>query len=107
MVTRVGTRQIKDNGILREDINTTTPNQSLIRRIIAGVGISLSSTGADTGTGDVTISATENLSFSYRIIAANSLMEISNEQQMSVHGELSLMENSELKIQGELVIAKG
>lgn len=50
--------QIRDDGILREDLNTTIASSAVIRKIIAGAGISFSSTGIDTGTGDVTITAT-------------------------------------------------
>ena len=42
--------------VIRHTLNTTTPNQAVIRKIIAGNGIVISSTGVDDGTGDVTIS---------------------------------------------------
>lgn len=42
--------------VIRYNLNTTTPHQAVIRKIIAGNGIVISSTGVDTGTGDVTIS---------------------------------------------------
>jgi len=48
---------IKDGSIQRIDVDTTTPGQSIITKVIAGTGVSIdSSTGADVGTGDVTIS---------------------------------------------------
>ena len=50
--------QIKDGTIYREDLNTTVTGKALVRRIVAGSGVSLGSTGADSGTGDVTINAT-------------------------------------------------
>ncbi len=57
-VTGVRGRQILDGDIVRADLNTTTVGSAVTRRLIAGTNISLSSTGADTGTGDVTINIT-------------------------------------------------
>jgi hypothetical protein len=57
-VTNVRGRQLKDDDVLRQDLNTTVSGSAVIRRVFAGVnaGISLASTGVDSGTGDVTIS---------------------------------------------------
>jgi hypothetical protein len=57
-VTNVRGRQLKDDDVLRQDLNTTVSGSAVIRRVFAGVnaGISLASTGVDGGTGDVTIS---------------------------------------------------
>jgi len=57
-VTGLRGRQVLDGDITRSDINTSTAGSALIARIIAGTNISITSTGADSGTGDVTISAT-------------------------------------------------
>jgi hypothetical protein len=51
-----GTTDILGGSVIRYALNTTTPNQAVISKIIAGNGISISSTGVDAGTGDVTIS---------------------------------------------------
>lgn len=51
-----GTTDILGGSVIRYALNTTTPNQAVIRKIIAGNGITISSTGVDPGTGDVTIS---------------------------------------------------
>lgn len=51
-----GTTDILGGSVIRYNLNTTTPNQAVIRKIIAGNGITISSTGVDAGTGDVTIS---------------------------------------------------
>jgi hypothetical protein len=51
-----GATDILGGSIIRHDMNTTTPNQAVITKIIAGDGISITSTGVDPGTGDVTIS---------------------------------------------------
>jgi hypothetical protein len=49
--------QILDEGITRSDLNVSTPGSAVIRKIIAGTNITISQTGADAGTGDVTINA--------------------------------------------------
>ena len=51
-----GSTDILGGSVIRYALNTTTPNQAVIRKIIAGNGITISSTGVDPGTGDVTIS---------------------------------------------------
>jgi hypothetical protein len=103
MVTRVGSKQIKDGGVLREDINISMPGQALITQLLAGVGINIVSTGIDEGTGVVTISATENLSFSYRIV--DQYIPVAPTQQMTVHGEIEIKSGGELDVSGEIVIA--
>jgi hypothetical protein len=55
-VTNVRGRQLKDDDVLRQDLNTTTSGSAVIRKGVSGTGIALSSTGVDAGTGDVTIS---------------------------------------------------
>ena len=52
----VRSSQIRDGEVWRDDLNTTTPGQAVVRKIIAGTGVNISETGVDTGTGDVTIS---------------------------------------------------
>lgn len=51
---------IKQGSVSRSDLNTTTVGQAVVAKIVQGTGISISSTGADAGTGDVTISASGN-----------------------------------------------
>lgn len=53
--TEIGTRQILDGSVNRDDIDTTTTGKALVTKIIAGDGIDISSTGVDAGTGDVTV----------------------------------------------------
>ena len=48
--------QVSDGSVTRSDLNVTTAGSAVIRKIIAGSGVSLVSTGVDAGTGDVTIS---------------------------------------------------
>jgi len=50
--------QVKDGSIQRPDLDVVTPSKAVITKIIQGTGISISSTGVDSGTGDVTVSAT-------------------------------------------------
>jgi hypothetical protein len=57
-VTGLRGRQILDGDVLRADLNTSTSGSAVITKIIAGTNISISSTGVDAGTGDVTINAT-------------------------------------------------
>jgi hypothetical protein len=59
-VTTLRGRQVLDGDITRADVNTSTAGSAVITKVIAGTGISISSTGADAGTGDVTISASGN-----------------------------------------------
>jgi hypothetical protein len=47
--------QIKDATIQRVDLDTSTAGQAVIAKVVQGTGITISSTGADSGTGDVTI----------------------------------------------------
>jgi hypothetical protein len=54
--TLVRKSQIRPLNIIRSDINTTTSGSALITKIIAGTGLTLSSsTGVNPGTGDVTV----------------------------------------------------
>lgn len=62
-ITAPSGRQILDGSIQRVDLDTTTVGQAVIRKVVQGAGISLSATGADAGTGDVTITGTGLLDF--------------------------------------------
>jgi hypothetical protein len=48
-------KQILDGSIQRADLDTTTVGQAVSTKLVQGTGVSLSSTGADAGTGDVTV----------------------------------------------------
>ncbi len=54
-LTELYTFQIGDKAVVRGDLNVQTPGSAVITKLIPGAGISLSSSGADTGTGDVTV----------------------------------------------------
>ena len=47
--------QILDGTVGRDDLDVTTLGQSAITKVVAGTGVTLSWTGADQGTGDVTV----------------------------------------------------
>ena len=53
-----GADQIASNTIVRGDLNTATTGAAVIAKVIAGTNITISQTGVDAGTGDVTINAT-------------------------------------------------
>lgn len=65
--TQTKTDQIADGGVTRDDLNTADSGKAVVRKIVQGSGITISSTGADSGTGDVTINssagASDRLSF--------------------------------------------
>ena len=54
--TNIRGQQILNGTVARADLNVSTTGSAVVARILQGTGITLSSTGADTGTGDVTIS---------------------------------------------------
>ena len=54
MATRIKSENIADSEVKRQDLNTTTTGSAVIAKLVAGKFISISSTGADVGTGDVT-----------------------------------------------------
>lgn len=56
--TSVRSEQIEDGEVKRDDLNIAQVGQAVIRKLIGGTGISLGFTGADPGTGDVTVTAT-------------------------------------------------
>jgi hypothetical protein len=72
--TEVRSKQIKDGGVKREDLNTDISGRAVITKIIAGDNITISSTGVDEGTGDVTINAgsqSQNTSHTFSTITNN------------------------------------
>lgn len=56
--TTVGTGIVRDASINKDDIDTTISGKALITDVKAGTNISLIWTGADEGTGSVTINST-------------------------------------------------
>ncbi len=56
--TQIRGPQVVDGSIQRDDLDTATAGQAVTRKIVAGTGINIGSTGVDAGTGDVTINKT-------------------------------------------------
>lgn len=67
--TQLSTREI--GSVQRNDFDITTSGQAVITKIVAGTNVSLSSTGVDAGTGDVTINVTSTGGMT-RIVATSS-----------------------------------
>lgn len=55
--TEIKSHQIKNGSIQIEDLDQSTVGHSVIAKVQAGQNITISSTGADDGTGIVTINA--------------------------------------------------
>lgn len=53
--TTIRGKQVLDGSIQRADLDTTTVGQAVVAKLVQGTNIALSSTGADAGTGDVTV----------------------------------------------------
>lgn len=51
--------QVLDGSIQRADLDVSTVGKAVVAKLIQGTGIALSSTGADSGTGDVTVSGAD------------------------------------------------
>lgn len=49
--------QVLDGSIQRADLDVSTVGKAVVAKLVQGAGITLSSTGADSGTGDVTVAA--------------------------------------------------
>jgi hypothetical protein len=47
--------QLKDGTVQRADLDVATVGQAVVAKLVQGTGITLSSTGGDSGTGDVTV----------------------------------------------------
>jgi len=56
--TQIRGTQVEDGTIQRRDLNIATAGQAVVAKIVQGTNVTLSSTGADSGTGDVTVSVT-------------------------------------------------
>jgi hypothetical protein len=55
--TLIRGKQVLDGSIQRADLDTSTVGQAVVAKLVQGAGITLSATGADSGTGDVTVAA--------------------------------------------------
>lgn len=57
--TGLKSEQIQDEQIKSQDLNITETGHAVITKVVAGTGVTISSTGIDAGTGAVTINATQ------------------------------------------------
>jgi hypothetical protein len=55
-LTTIRGKQVLDGTIQRHDLDVSTVGQAVVAKLIQGTNVTLSSTGGDAGTGDVTIS---------------------------------------------------
>jgi hypothetical protein len=55
-------KQVLDGSIQRADLDIVTAGQAVVAKLLQGTNVALSSTGADSGTGDVTINAPDSVS---------------------------------------------
>lgn len=53
--TQIGTSLIQDGSVRRSDINVTTSGEALITKVLVNSPLTISSTGVNAGTGDVTL----------------------------------------------------
>ena len=54
--TAIRSRQIGTQEVQRTNLDVTNSSKAVVAKVAAGSGVSISSTGVDSGTGDVTIS---------------------------------------------------
>lgn len=50
-----GANGVQPGSLIRSLLNTTTAGSAVVAKVLPGAGIVLTSTGADSGTGDVTV----------------------------------------------------
>jgi hypothetical protein len=55
-ITTIRGKQVLDGTIQRTDLDVSTVGQAVVAKLVQGTNVTLSSTGGDAGTGDVTIS---------------------------------------------------
>ena len=75
-----GKNQIKNGTVVKDNINISDSGDALVTKIIAGGGIFISSTGADDGTGEVTVETTGGSSLEELMEFSNNLSEITTER---------------------------
>jgi hypothetical protein len=77
--TQIRGTQLRDSTVQNVDVDTTTSGRALITKVVAGSGISISSTGIDAGTGTVTINAvSSDRSYTHRQLSSSTTWVISH-----------------------------
>ena len=70
--TQLRGTQVADGSIQRDDLDVTTAGEAVVRKILVAGGLSLTSTGVDSGTGDVTLApASASIVASEALVAGN------------------------------------
>lgn len=103
--TELKSHQIHDGSIQNVDIDITSPGKALITKVVAGDGITISSTGADEGTGIVTISTSslqntgiKQLTFTQQ----SSVTEWNIVHNLGTYPEVTLIDQNGYKIFADL-----
>ena len=70
-ITQASGKQLLDGSVQRSDQDVTTPGQAVILKVLAGNNIAIGAfTGADSGTGDVTLKTTDVLTLTSQTVAS-------------------------------------
>ena len=99
--TELKSHQIHDGSIQNVDIDITSPGKALITKVVAGDGITISSTGADEGTGIVTISTSslQNTGIKQLTFAQqSSVTEWNITHNLGAYPEVTVIDNSGSKV---------
>ena len=88
-VTQTKGEQILDGDVSRVDLNTSTSGKAVIRKVVGSTNVALSSTGADAGTGDVTLTVNQ-LDITSNVIKQTNLNPTINLKQTTSNAEWAL-----------------
>jgi hypothetical protein len=81
--------QVLDGSIQRADLDVSTAGKAVVAKIVQGTGISLSSTGADSGTGDVTVSGVNPGSWTNLSLGSGWTAPTQAQYRVEVNGAIS------------------
>ena len=90
--TSIRGKQIQDGTVQRVDLDTTTVGQAVVAKLIQGTNVTLSSTGGDAGTGDVTInvpSATPTAHASTHVTGGSDIIALATSSSRGLLAQLS------------------
>lgn len=92
-ITNIRGRQILDGDVSRVDLNSTTSSSAVIRKLLptSDASITLSSTGADVGTGDVTLVSAKATSSQLGVIRVGSGLSADVNGILSVNGASTIV----------------
>jgi len=92
-ITNIRGRQILDGDVSRADLNSTTSSSAVIRKLLptSDASITLSSTGADVGTGDVTLVSAKATSSQLGVIRVGSGLSADVNGILSVNGASTIV----------------